>query len=234
MRIALSSPVRRYTFVIGCAALVLLVSALNLQAIGEHWLASSASPIRLEQATRLQPLNAEIQEKLGIVSLDPAHGDFEQAAWHLQRAAEINPHSARTWLNLANTYSVLGDDERSADAVRHALVVEPKDTQVQWEAANLFLTSDLDRSLQLLRGVIENDLQYNSPAVEVAWTATGKNIDKTMMAVPLTVTSRLQLMHWLMEHNEIDSADRVWPTVLAAPNALNVRESFFYIDSLIA
>ncbi|MGZ4787328.1 MAG: tetratricopeptide repeat protein [Terriglobales bacterium] len=233
MRIALSSPLRKGTFLIGCAASLLLVSALSLQAITEHWLANSTSTVLLERAARLQPLNAEIQEKLGIVYADPAHADFQQAASHFQRAVEINPHSSRTWLNLANTYIILGDDERSADAVRHALIAEPKDTQVQWEAANLFIGTDLNRALELLRGVVENDPAYGSAAMEVAYTGSGKNVDKVMLAVPLTTAARLQLMHWLMERNDADGADKVWPTVMSAPGTLKARDAFFYIDSLI-
>ena len=234
MRIVLSSPLRKGTFLMGCGAALLLASILSIQAIAEHWMADSMSVERLERAARMQPLDAGIQEKLGIVYMSPAQGDFQQAALHFERALQINPHSSRTWLNLANTYAILGEDERSANAVRRALAAEPKDTQVQWEAANLFISTDLDRGLQLLRGVVENDPQYASAGMEVAYTASRNDIDETMRAVPLTIANRLQLMHWLMERNQFDAADRVWPTVLNAQGTLATKDCFFYVDSLIA
>ena len=234
MRIALSSPVREGTFLVGCATSLLFAWALCFQAVAEHWLQNLATRERLARAARLQPLNAEIPEKLGIVEMSASTADFAGAVLHLQRAVALNPHSSRAWLNLADAYAVIDDGFRREDAVRHALAAEPKDTQVQWEAANLFITTDLDRSLQLLRGVVENDPQYAPAAMQVAYAASNNNIEKAMLAVPLAATSRLHLMRWLLERNEFNAADRVWPTVIASPGNVSARETFFYFDSLIA
>jgi len=234
MRIVLSSPVRKRAFLIGCAASLSLAWLLCWQSLAEHWLETPVSIERQSRASRIQPLNAEHQEQIGLLYMDATLGDFEQAKVHLERAAAVNPHSSRTWLNLANVYSVLGDDQRRYDAVRQALTKEPKDTQVQWEAANLFITNDLDRSLQLLRDVVENDPQYALPAMQVAYRASNNNIDQAMLAVPMITTSRLQLLNWLLERKEFDAADRVWPTVVAAPGPFIARDSFPYFDSLIA
>jgi Flp pilus assembly protein TadD len=234
MRIALSSPVRRGAFLIGCAALLLLAWALCLQFFVAHLLESSGGTANLERAARLQPMNAEIPEKLGIVEMSAGSADFQHAVLHLERSVALNPHSSRAWLNLANAYAVIDDGPRREDAVRHALQAEPKDTQVQWEAANLFVITDLERSLQLLRGVVENDPHYAPAAIQVAYSASNNDINKAMMAIPLMTPSRLQLMRWLLERNQFDAADRVWPTVLAAPGTVNARDTFFYFDSLIA
>ncbi len=234
MRIALSSPVRKRAFLIGCAASLLLLWLFCWQALAEHWLEAPVSIERQSHASRIQPLNAEHQEQIGLIYMNASLGDFEQAKVHLERAATINPHSSRTWLNLANVYSVLGDEQRRYDAVQRALIAEPRNTQVQWEAANLFITSDLERSLQLLRGVIENDPQYALPAMQVAYRASGNNVEKAMLAVPLATTSRLQLLNWLLERKEFDAADRVWPTVVAAPGPFIARDTFPYFDSLIS
>ena len=233
MRIALSSPVRKYTFVAGCVALLSLAWALCWQAIGEHWLEKTTTLENATRAARLQPLNADHEEDLGNILMDPTFGRFQEAAAHYQRAVAIDPHSSRAWLNLANAYGVLGEDDRRLDAVRHAMIAEPKDTQVQWEAANLFLDTDLDRSLQLLRGVVENDPQFAPAAMQVAYEASNNNIEKAMLAIPLTTALRLQLMHWLLDRHQDDALDRVWPTVLSAPGPLHANEAFFYLDSLV-
>lgn len=233
MRIALSSPVRKRAFLIGCAASLSLAWALCLQAVAEHWLQQSGTLPNTIRAAHLQPLNAEHEEALGIILMSPSDGRFQEATAHFEKAVAVNPHSSRDWLNLADAFAVLGENDRQLDAVNHAIVAEPRDTQVQWEAANLFITTDLDRSLELLRSVVENSPQYAPAAMEVAYRASNNNVEKAMMAVPLTTSSRLQLMHWLLDRDEREAADRVWPTVLASPGPIAARDTFFYLDSLV-
>lgn len=234
MRIELSSPVRKRAFLAGCVAVLFLGLSLCCQEFAEQTLLAAGTPNSISRAARLQPLNAEPEEKLGILYLSPLDGDFRLAANHLEKAVALNPHSSSAWLALANAYFALDDEDRRRDAVSRALISEPKDTEVQWAAANLFLSSDLNRSLELLREVVENDPRYAPTAMEVAYHATDADIDKTMLAVPLTSVSRLQLMRWLLERDHPEAADRVWPTVLEAPGTLAVRDTFFYLDSLIA
>ena len=231
MRVDLRSPFRKRVFLMACAGVLLLAFALCCQAIVDDWLSTPRTLDRLTRAARLQPLNADHQLTIGAILLD---SDFQASRVHLQKAVSINPHSSRAWLLLANAYEALGDDQHRRDAVRHALDCEPKDTQVQWEAANLFLDTDLDRSLQLLRGVVESDPSYGPTAMAVAFRASNDNVDRAMLAIPLETTPRLQFMHWLLDRNRTDAADRVWPTVLTAPGPLQVSDIFFYLDSLIA
>jgi hypothetical protein len=40
-------------------------------------------------------------------------------------------------------------------------------------------------------------------------------------------------MHYLLDRNQAEAADHVWPTALAAAGTMKPREAFFYIDSLI-
>jgi tetratricopeptide (TPR) repeat protein len=197
-----------------------------------HHLEATPTLENTQRAVRIQPLDADHQAMLGVMLMES--GQFDDARAHLERAVAIDPYSSRVWLMLADAYEVLGDDALRANAVRHAITAEPKDTQVQWQAANLFLATDLDRSLQLLRGVVENDPQSARAAMQVAYRATGGNIDKAMLAIPLATQSRLQFMHWLVEREQNDAADHVWPTLLRAPGPLEPRDVFFYLDSLVA
>lgn len=231
MRIALSSPVRTRAFLCGCAGLISVCFVLSLQAMVERYLLAHPTVDNITLARRIQPLNADYEAMLGENSMED--GQFQAARDHFAKAIAINPHSSRFWLLMANAYQVLGDDARRGDAVRHAIAVDPRDTEVQWQAANLFLGTDLDRSLQLLRGVVENDPKYASAAMQVAYRASGENVDKAMLAIPLKTEPRLQFVHWLIEREHYDAADRVWPTLLRAPGPLQARDVFFYFDSLI-
>ena len=231
MRIALSSPVRTRAFLCVCAGLISVCFALSLQAIVEHHLLARPTPHNIALAQRIQPLNAYDERMLGEIAMD--HGQFQAVTAHLQQSVAKNPHDSSVWLMLANAYELLGDDNRRADAVRHAISAEPKNTQVEWQAANLFLATDLDRSLQLLRGVVENDPKYSAPAMEVAYVACDENVKKAMLAVPLETKPRLQFMHWLVDRGHYNDADQVWPTLLRAPGQLRARDLFFYFDSLL-
>lgn len=208
--------------------------ALCLQAVAEHWLERTFSLQNERWAARIQPLNARHEEALGLIFTDAAVGDPKLAVSHLERAVAIDPHSSRAWLELAGGYDILGEDDRRAEAVRRALVCEPKDTDVQWQAANLFLYTDLDYGLTLLRGVFQNDEHYAQGVMQIAYRASNNNIDKALIAIPPTTSARLQMMHWLIDRNENEAADHVWPTVLLASGPLQAHDAFFYLDSLIS
>lgn len=233
MRIQLSSQLRKNTFLVAAAALLFSAWLFCLQAFLEQWLQRKADLKDLERAARVQPLNAETEGRIGLRLLQPPFDDYSAAEHHLLKSVALNPHDSLAWQKLADTYELLGDAARQNDAVQHALAAEPKDTQVLWEAANLSINTDLDGSLQLLRSVIQHSEQYASAAIEVAYSASGHDIEKTMLAVPATTTSRLYLIKWLLDRNQTEAADRVWPTVLTSEGDIHPRDTFFYFDSLI-
>lgn len=231
MRIALSSPVRTRAFLCVCAGLISVCFALSLQAIVEHHLLAHPTVHNIKLAQRVQPLNADDERMIGQSALES--GRYQVAVVHLRRSVQMNPHASRVWLMLADAYEMMADDNQRDDAVRRATAAEPKDTQVEWRAANLSLNTDLDRSLQLLRGVVENDPRYSASAMEVAYRASGANVDKAMLAIPLETKPRLEFMRWLVDRKHYDDADHVWPTLLRAPSQLRPRDVFFYFDSLL-
>jgi len=233
MRIELASRPRKHSFLVASAALLFATWILCLQAATESWFRSKGDLKHLERAAQIQPLNAELQQNIGELSMFPPNDDVPSALVHLEKAVAINPHSSRAWLSLANVYEITGEDARRADAIRHALAAEPRDTEVQWQAANLFIDSDLDSSLQLLRAVIQHSEQYAPAAMQVAYSASNGNVEKAMLAIPETTSSRLHLIRWLLDRNQYEATDRVWPTVLTSEGNITARDTFFYFDSLI-
>lgn len=233
MRIELASQFRKRSFLIASAALLFAAWLLCLQAASESWLSGKGDLKNLEHAARVQPLDAELHENIGLLLFYPPYDDVPSAISHLERAVALNPHSSHAWLSLANVYEIAGEDDRRAAAIRHALAAEPRDTEVQWQAANLFINTDLDTSLQLLQQVIQHSERYAPAAMQVAFSASNGNIEKAMLAVPPTTNSRLQLIKWLLDRNQYQAADRVWPTVLTSEGSIAARDTFFYFDSLI-
>ena len=233
MRIELASGLRKRSFVFASTALLFVAWLLCLQEAVQSWFLGKQDLNNLERAARIQPLNSQTQENIGLLSFYPPNDDVPSAISHLERAVALNPHSSHAWLSLANVYEITGEDDRRAAAIRQALAAEPRDTEVQWQAANLFINSDLDASLQLLREVIQHSEQYAPAAMQVAYSASQGNVEKAMLAIPQTTQSRLGLIKWLIGRQQYASADRVWPTVLTSEGNLTARDTFFYFDSLI-
>jgi tetratricopeptide (TPR) repeat protein len=233
MRAARSSRLGVAAVVLAGAALILFASLLCVQAFAEHELQETNRIQGLQRAARLQPLNAETEATIGSALLSAVYGDPAGAAEHLRRSVALNPHDSRAWRSLADAYDQLGDDTRRDYAIRQALAAEPHDTEVQWEAANLFLNTDLDGSLRLFRDVIQQNDRYAPAAIQVAYNASGGDVEKTMLAVPSATSSRLLLIKWLLQNDHLEAADRVWPTVVTADGDLRPRDTFFYFDSLI-
>jgi tetratricopeptide (TPR) repeat protein len=232
MRISLISPFRKTAFLGSSTLVLLLVWALAWQAAVEHWLTRSSTLQAFQDAARVQPLNANYPQIIGTAYLTT---DFSQAAEYLERSIQINPHSSQSWLNLAAAYAGMGETAKQHEATLRALAANPKDTAIQWQAANLFiLNGDIVGALKLMREVTAAESGRVPGAIQMAYGASGGNIEATWQAIPATVDARLRLIRWLLEHQQNEAADRVWPLVISAQGKLTARDTFFYLESLLA
>src|SRR3954466_10328698 len=116
MRISLSSPNRRFTFLAICALFVVVLWALSWQALLEYWFSRSDTVEGLQRAARIQPLNAGTYEVLGAASLTGLEADFHRSISYFQKAAALNPHSARAWMGIAELHNILGNHDLEIQA----------------------------------------------------------------------------------------------------------------------
>ncbi len=79
-----------------------------------------------EQAISASPDSAFLYRDLGLVEL--AAKAAEQGAQHLQKATELDPGDARSWVGLGKAFEALGDLDRAADAYRRAMSLDPADS----------------------------------------------------------------------------------------------------------
>src|SRR5205085_5648900 len=105
---------------------------------------------------QLQPWDAEYEYHLGRYFLllnQPA-----DAASHLRRATYLDSNSAHYWFDLAAAYNVMGRAEERGRAIEQAAAADPKNPEIAWEAANLYITrGENDSALKQFRVVLESD-----------------------------------------------------------------------------
>ncbi len=124
----------------------------------------------LQRAAHLDPSNADYRDVLGDYYAEA--GDLEKAVAHYTAATNLDPHSARYWLDLANAYLVLGDRYISNQtlALEHAIEADPTRPDVAWEAANFYLVQGSDeKALREFRVVMANDPFKAGDAIRLCW-----------------------------------------------------------------
>ncbi len=231
MRIPLISPVRKAAFLGVTLIFSMIFLALSAQSFVEWWVARAGTIEGVGLASAIQPLNASHHQLLGSVFL---HLDHPRAVQELQRATQINPYSAHTWLLLADGYSVQQDSRAQKEAVLTALKIAPRDLTAQWRGANLLLMEgDTQAGLKLLSEAVASDPARTGAAIQIAYNLSDEKVSAAMSAIPATASARLQLMHWLIERKHASEADQVWPAVLSTATPFVATDALFYVNDLL-
>jgi hypothetical protein len=243
MEILLNS-VWRKRLVIGasagfCLIYVLLAGRLFVASVygaipvGEIPTGEAPKLASLQRAARLDPGNADYQNNLGgyyaQVARDPA------AAIEPYRAAvQLNPHSARYWLDLADAYLVLRDTSNQAWALEHAIAADPTTPDVAWEAANFYLVSgDSEKALREYHVVLENDPYKAGDAIRFCWHI---NPDVDMLlhdVVPARAIAYIAFLHLLMSNQAAPAeTGKVWAALMATPQSFELGHVYGYLQYL--
>ena len=107
--------------------------------LAAHWNASS-KPELWQEATRLEPGNAEYWRHLGLtLQWDLSPGDIHQAVSYLQKATHVDPWSADLWMELADAYQASGDPVRAQGAYEKAQTNYPISAEVAWRYGSFLL-----------------------------------------------------------------------------------------------
>ena len=131
MQISLNSPLRKFVFGAGGLLLIILYLFVAIQTYRAHYFSEHGN---LAHALRLRPDNAEYRRQSGEIRLY-AEMDKQHALEDLRVSAQLNPFSARSWLSMAAAYQVTGDPAKQAEAIEHAVSVDPTTPDVAAEAA---------------------------------------------------------------------------------------------------
>src|ERR1700726_1706088 len=123
MKIPFSTGGRRWLAAASVVALTIGYVGLAATQFAASWLGNRVELTSLRRAASLDPGNADYRDHLGrfydLVARDPA-----TAVTHYRAAAQLNPHSARYWFDLASAYQVLGDTANQTVALERAILAD--------------------------------------------------------------------------------------------------------------
>jgi tetratricopeptide (TPR) repeat protein len=213
-----------------CLIYVLLAGRLFVASVyGELSAGEIPKLASLQRAARFDPSNADFRNVLGDYYAQV--GELDTAIAHYTAAVQLNPHSARYWLDLANAYLVSGDRyiSNQTQALEHAVEADPTRPDVAWEAANFYLVQGNDeKALREFRVVMANDPSKAGDAIRLCWHIK-PDVDGLLRdAVPPRSEADIAFLSLLMTPKKIDlsattapsnPSGKKWVYTLAAPDA---------------
>lgn len=234
MRIALRSPLWRFSFAAVAFVVVALYLQFALRAYRAYHLAQSLDSPKIQRAIQLEPTNAEYRELLGR-NLALSGTSLDEAISNYRMAAHLNPYEARYWLDLAGAYQIAGRVSDQAESVEHAVQADPTTPHVAWEAANFFLVQgDLVKALRYFRVVLANDPEAVDSTLQLCWRAAGDADQILDLGLPPRSDLYLSFLRLLVSKQEVGAAKDVWNRLIGLRQTFPTKLAFPYFQLLIA
>ncbi len=224
----------RKAIVAGSAALLASVylALVACQFLASHY-GRRQDIASLIKASRLDPRNADYPDQIGryqeLVARDPS-----AAVVSYVRAAQLNPHSARYWFDLARVYQILGETSQQSASLERAIGADPTTPDVAWEAANFYLAQgQSQRALREFRVVLANDPGLAGAAVQFCWRIQ-PDIDALLRdVIPPTTDAYTALLSLLIDKRETQQTEKVWDAMVRSQQPFGVRTGLTYFRYLI-
>jgi hypothetical protein len=233
MQLKLEPASRKRAIAITVLAVTVIYVGIAGSMLVAGFLADTPDPARLRAAIDLDPSNADYRHRLGrysdLVLNDPAAAQAEY-----QRAVQLNPHDARYWLDLANTYQLLGDSNAQANTIERAVVADPKTPDVAWEAANLYLVrGQTEKALSEFRLVMEGEPYLSGRALQLCWRIS-PDVDHLLATViPPQPDAYMALLNQLMAKEDTAGTVKVWQAIVHARQSVQDRDVFDLVRYLL-
>ncbi|HSZ64115.1 MAG TPA: tetratricopeptide repeat protein [Terriglobales bacterium] len=134
----------------------------------------SAAVTFAEQAAKSAPQNAELWFLLGYADRLAEH--YQPSVDAYNRGLQLQPGSVRGLAGLAQTYAKMGRNAEAENLLRRVVDANPKDANSLQLAGELLLTSDAQRSLDLL---LRADAIQPTPHAEILIAHAYQQLGKT-------------------------------------------------------
>jgi tetratricopeptide (TPR) repeat protein len=162
------------TLLLAIAVVSCVYLSIGLRSFRAEQFAHSGTLDDLIHATRLGPDNATSWQRLGLARLYQQN-DPEAALSDLQRALQLSPRDADSWIGAAYAFQFLGRLDEERVAVSRALEAEPRRPEIAWQAANLYaVLGDREPMTKQICTVLEHDRARSDAALDLARKITGR------------------------------------------------------------
>ncbi len=200
--------------------------------LGDYFL-NRGDLVSLQRAVRLQPGNADYFDRLGVSYTLPSFFPA-QALAAFQKAVQLDPHRSRFWLDLADAYQEVNDENRQAFALDRAIAVDPRAPEVAWLEANLYAArQDSPIALKQIRTVLEST-PYLAPAALTLMWRINPDIDSNLQQViPADSKAYYELLGLLMSKGETAAAQKTWDAMVHLQKPIERQAVFDYVRYLI-
>jgi tetratricopeptide (TPR) repeat protein len=233
MQIPFGKPGQKWLLVAVAAVFALVYLSIAGRECYASLLGERVDLAALQEATRLDPGNAEYRDRLGryydLISHDPA-----AAIGPYRAAVQLNPHSARFWFDLAGAYQVLGDISAQKAALEHAIEADPTTPDVAWEAANLYLVrGENEKALREFRVVLSTDLSLIPSAISFCWRIKPDADVLLRDVVPPHLDANVAFLSLLMTKGETAATAKVWAAIMQIHEPIELRYVLEYFHYLV-
>ena len=234
MRISLEPGVRKFWLLTISLSLALAYTVFVTRELVANLFGNRGDLASLNAAARLQPGNALYRHRLGRY-FELIEHNAEAAAQQYQAAAQLNPHSARYWLDLAATYQLLDKRKEQTQALENGLHADPTTPDVAWQAANVYLVQgETEKALRQFRVVLQSDGSLSPLALRLCWRAN-PDVDALLQnVIPSRPDAYIAFLELLIGKKETAGAAKVWSALVQTHQPFEPRHAFDYIKYLIA
>jgi tetratricopeptide (TPR) repeat protein len=187
----------------------------------------------LERAVAIEPGNAEYRERLGRYLLFTDQ-NAAAALRHYQIGAALNPYSATSWLGIAQSELILGNEASSLDAIDQALDVDPTTPAVAWDAASLFVaTGHTESALRELRFVLANDPGSLFQGLQLVRRLEPSAAKAAQTVLPDDPAVHFTFINMLLQSGHLEDAKQVWPVTLRLHQPIDPKLAFYLFNTLL-
>ena len=231
--IAIRSPARKIIFLATCLTLTTVYVGFVVRAFVADHFSKKLNLASLQTAATLEPENAHYQYRLGNYFLENQQAPGIAIPF-FKSATALNPYDSRYWLQLSRTYQRLDVRDRQEDALQHAIIADPSNPDVAWDAANFYWSvGEKDKALREFRVVLENDPYLPSAALNASWRIEPDVKALLRDVVPRNAEIYSIFLDFLISRNEPDAAAAVWNQMVELHRAVDRRYVFEYVRYLV-
>lgn len=243
LKLSLDKPLARAGVGLAAAALCTWLGFLVLSHFIVGVLTDEGVIVRrqvLAAAAEYFPNSARLQIRLAAIGLSETGGDdpvSQQVKVSALRAVSLSPYNATAQLLLSKSLELSGEDAAAEDALRAAVLLAPRDTNLHWQFANLLVRREkLDEAYTEFRLALTADRSLLPAALELLWQVSGgdiKVLDGVTSGVP---ASQLGLAQFLLTQARANEAAGIFSQVDRRErlSSFLIGDSSAFIEKLMA